>query len=134
WLPVVEVQCAVGGAAGQWPRPSGVPATTAPRSNIHRGRALGRLEQKRVEVADMSTAEDDEQDLTRKQRREQARTQRKELEQAELASAVRRTRLIQLGIVVGIVVAIIVAVVLATGGGSKKGLASPGKGTEQVVK
>ena len=68
----------------------------------------------------MSTVEDDEQDLTRKQRREQARTQRRELEQAEAASAIRRTRLIQLGIVVGIVVAIIVAVVLATGGGSKK--------------
>jgi protein-disulfide isomerase len=73
----------------------------------------------------MSTVEDDEQDLTRKQRREQARAQRKELEQAEVASAIRRTRLIQLRIVVGIVVAIIVAVVLATGGGSTRG---PGNG------
>jgi protein-disulfide isomerase len=72
----------------------------------------------------MSTVEDDEQDLTRKQRREQARANRKELEQAEAASAIRRTRLTQLGIVVGIVVAIIVAVVLATGGGSKKGPAT----------
>jgi protein-disulfide isomerase len=75
----------------------------------------------------MSTVEDDEQDLTRKQRREQARANRKELEQAAAASAVRRTRLIQLGIVVGIVVAIIVAVVLATGGSSKKGLAKGGE-------
>jgi protein-disulfide isomerase len=75
----------------------------------------------------MSTVEDDEQDLTRKQRREQARANRKELEQAEAASAIRRTRLIQLGIVGGIVVAIILAVVLATGGGSKTG---PATGTE----
>jgi len=70
----------------------------------------------------MSTVEDDEQDLTRKQRREQARAKRKELEQAEAATAVRRTRLTQLGIVVAIVVVIIVAVVIATGGGSKKGI------------
>jgi protein-disulfide isomerase len=81
----------------------------------------------------MSTVEDDEQDLTRKQRREQARANRKELEQAEAASAVRRTRLTQLGIVVGIVVVIIVAVVLATGSG-KKGIAPSGKGSEQVEK
>jgi protein-disulfide isomerase len=72
----------------------------------------------------MSTVEDDEQDLTRKQRREQARSRRKELEQAEAASAIRRTRLTQLGIVVGIVVAIIIAVVLATGSGAKKGPAT----------
>ena len=70
----------------------------------------------------MSTVEDDEQDLTRKQRREQARTQRKELEQAEAASAKRRTRLTQLGIVAGIVVAVIVVIVVATGGSSKKGV------------
>jgi len=68
--------------------------------------------------------EDDGQDLTRKQRREQARARRKELEEAEAASAVRRTRLIQLGVVAGIVVAIIVAIVVATSGGSKKGPAT----------
>ena len=72
----------------------------------------------------MSTVEPDEQDLTRKQRREQARARRKELEEAEAASAVRRTRLIQLGIVAGVVVAIIVVIVVATGGGSKKGPAT----------
>jgi protein-disulfide isomerase len=71
----------------------------------------------------MSTVEgDDEQDLTRKQRREQARAQRKELEEAEAATAKRRTRLTQLGILVGIVVVIIVAILLATGGGSKTGI------------
>jgi protein-disulfide isomerase len=71
----------------------------------------------------MSTVEgDDEQDLTRKQRREQARAQRKELEEAEAASAKRRTRLTQLGIVVGIVAVIIAVILLATGGGSKTGI------------
>jgi protein-disulfide isomerase len=74
----------------------------------------------------MSTAEGDDQDLTRKQRREQAREQRRELEQAQAASAMRRTRLIQLGIVGVIVVAIIVGIVVATGGGGKK--------TEQIAK
>jgi protein-disulfide isomerase len=71
----------------------------------------------------MSTVEDDEQDLTRKQRREQARAQRKAIEEAEAASAQRRTRLTQLGIVAVIVIAIIVGIVIATsGGGSKKGI------------
>ena len=71
----------------------------------------------------MGTVEgDDEQDLTRKQRREQARAQRKELEEAQAATAKRRTRLTQLGIVVGIVAVIIVAILLATGGGSKTGI------------
>jgi protein-disulfide isomerase len=78
----------------------------------------------------MSTVEgDDEQDLTRKQRREQARAQRRELEEAEAASAKRRTRLTQLGIVAGIVVAIIVVILLATGGGSKTGIP---KNSQQV--
>ncbi len=79
----------------------------------------------------MSTVEDDEQDLTRKQRREQARSRRKELEQAEAASAIRRTRLTQLGIVVGIVVVIIVAVVLATGSGAKRGPAT-GRAAQKI--
>ena len=66
----------------------------------------------------MSPVESDEEDLTRKQRREQARAERKALEQAEVASAVRRTRLTQLGIVVAIVVVAIVVVLIATGGSS----------------
>jgi protein-disulfide isomerase len=78
----------------------------------------------------MSTVEgDDEQDLTRKQRREQARAQRRELEEAEAASAKRRTRLTQLGIVVGIVAVAIVVILLATGGGSKTGIP---KNTKEV--
>jgi protein-disulfide isomerase len=66
--------------------------------------------------------EDDEGDLTRKQRREQAREQRRELEQAEAAGAVRRARLTRLGIVVAVVVVAIVVILIATGGGSKGGL------------
>jgi len=67
-----------------------------------------------------SGAEDDEGDLTRKQRREQARGERKALEQAEVDRAKRRTRLTQLGIVVAIVVVVIVGIAVASGGGSKK--------------
>ena len=48
--------------------------------------------------------EGDEADLTRKQRREQARANRKELEEAEAAGAARRKRLTQLGIVAAVVV------------------------------
>jgi protein-disulfide isomerase len=68
----------------------------------------------------MSTVEGDEQDLTRKQRREQARAKRRELEQAEAAEAKRRARLTQLGIVIAIVAVIIVGIVVATGSGSSK--------------
>jgi protein-disulfide isomerase len=82
----------------------------------------------------MSTAEGDEQDLTRKQRREQARAERKEVEQAQAASAVRRTRMMQLGVVAVIVVAIIVGIVVATGGGGKKTtIEKPSNGTSPVV-
>jgi protein-disulfide isomerase len=69
----------------------------------------------------MSTGdgEQDEQDLTRKQRREQAREERTEAERAVAASAARRTRVMQLGGVgIGVVV-IIVIILIATGGGSK---------------
>jgi protein-disulfide isomerase len=71
----------------------------------------------------MSSVQDDE-DLTRKQRRDAARAERKALEEAELARGMRRTRLTQLGLVVTIVVIAIVVIVVATsGGGSKGGLA-----------
>jgi protein-disulfide isomerase len=65
----------------------------------------------------MSTVEDDEQDLTRKQRREQARGERKALEEAEAANVQRRRRLIQLGSVAGVVVVIIAVILIATSGG-----------------
>jgi protein-disulfide isomerase len=68
----------------------------------------------------MSSGVDDQEDLTRKQRREQARSERKALEQAQAARAARRTRLTQLGIVIGIVAAIIIGIAIATGGSGKK--------------
>jgi len=71
----------------------------------------------------MSSTESDE-DLTRKERREQARTERKAMEQAEAAGAARRKRLTQLGVIVGVVVVAIVVVLIATGsGGSSAKLA-----------
>ncbi|HXP28476.1 MAG TPA: thioredoxin domain-containing protein [Solirubrobacteraceae bacterium] len=81
--------------------------------------------------------EDNEQDLTRKQRREQAREQRKAIEEAEASGAARRKRLIQLGSVIGAVVVIVVVILVATsGGGTKKGLEKKpanGGGTPKVV-
>jgi protein-disulfide isomerase len=78
----------------------------------------------------MSPAEEDEQDLTRKQRREQARSERKALEEAEAANQQRRKRLIQLGSVAGVVVVIIVVIVAATSGGSSGGGKLPKKGED----
>jgi protein-disulfide isomerase len=70
----------------------------------------------------MSPVESDEEDLTRKQRREQARANRKAMEEATLANAVRKTRLTQLGIVVAIVVVAVVVILIASGGGKSKGI------------
>jgi hypothetical protein len=65
----------------------------------------------------MSPLQGDEEDLSRKQRLEQARAQREALQQAEAASAVRRKRLIRAGGIVA-AIAIAVALVVATSGGS----------------
>jgi protein-disulfide isomerase len=65
----------------------------------------------------MSPSSDADQDLTRKERREQARTERKAME-AAAAQQAQRKRLIQLGGVIGVVVVIIVVIVAATSGGS----------------
>jgi len=73
----------------------------------------------------MSSVESDEEDLTRKQRREQARAQRKAMEEAEAASVVRRRRLTQLGIVVAVVVVAVVVVLVATGGSSSTKKVAP---------
>jgi protein-disulfide isomerase len=69
-----------------------------------------------------SSIEDDEGDLTRKQRREQARAQRKALEESHAAAAKRKSRLTLLGIIGAIVIVIVVVIVVAAGGGSKSGL------------
>jgi protein-disulfide isomerase len=78
--------------------------------------------------------ESDEADLTRKQRREQARTERKEVEQAHAAAAVRRKRLTMLGGVAAVVVAAIVVILVATssGGGTKK-VASGSKASHETI-
>ena len=65
-------------------------------------------------------AEDDAGDLARKQRGEQADGERKALDQAEVDRAKRRTRLMQLGILVALVVVVIVGIAVVTGGNSKK--------------
>src|SRR5947207_2797044 len=80
----------------------------------------------------MSTVGDDEQDPTRKQRREQARAQRRELEAAQAASAARRTRLLQLGGVAAIVIAVIVVIVIATSSGKKSHVATTPQAKSQV--
>ncbi len=67
----------------------------------------------------MTPVESDE-DLTRKQRREQARSERKALEIAEAASAVRRTRLTQIGIVIAVVIVAVVVILIASGSSSSK--------------
>jgi len=64
-------------------------------------------------------------DLTRKQRREQARAQRKALEEAQAAKSAQRKRLIQLGGAIGVVVVIIAIILLATGGGGSKPAVAP---------
>lgn len=68
----------------------------------------------------MSQTEKDQDDLTRKQRREQARADRKAAEQAAAAGDARRRRLTQLGGAVVVVVVAIVVILIATSGGSSK--------------
>jgi protein-disulfide isomerase len=79
----------------------------------------------------MTPVEDDVDDLTRKQRREQAREQRKAMEEAEAQQAVRRTRLRQLAIAVTVVVVAIVAIAVAAGGSSKKAPPKEGSTAER---
>jgi protein-disulfide isomerase len=68
---------------------------------------------------------DTKDDSTRKERREQARAERKQLE-ASAAQAARRTRLIQLGGIVGVAAVIVVVILVATSGGKKAGLVAGG--------
>jgi protein-disulfide isomerase len=74
-------------------------------------------------------------DPTRKQRREVAREQRRALEQAAHAQAVRRTRMLRLGGALGLaVVVVIVAIVVSSSGGSKaKGIATGDKAATTVA-
>jgi protein-disulfide isomerase len=59
-------------------------------------------------------------DLTRKERREQARADRKAQEEAHAAQSAQRKRLIQLGGVAGVVIVIIAIILVATGSGKSK--------------
>jgi protein-disulfide isomerase len=73
----------------------------------------------------MSPVEDPESDLTRKQRREQARAERKAIEEASATQSAQRKRLIQLGGIAGVVVVIIAIILVATGSGGSKGAPAP---------
>lgn len=76
-----------------------------------------------------------ESDLTRKQRREQARTERKAAEEAARKAADRKRRLALLGGIAAGAAVIIVVIVLATGGGgssSSKGLATGTQANQNV--
>lgn len=82
----------------------------------------------------MTPASGNDPDLTRKERREQARAERKAMEAAAAQSA-QRKRMIQLGGVIGVVVVIIVVIVLATSGGGSggSGLATGSKKNSTVA-
>lgn len=64
----------------------------------------------------MTPTEHDSENLTRRQRRDQAREQRKIQEQAEVEAATRRRRLMLLGGVAGAVVVAIIVILVATSG------------------
>ena len=108
-------------------------ALSAARRAERRKQYLGTVEQKSVKVPIMSPVESDE-DLTRKERREQARSQRRALEEAEAASAARRTRLTQLAGAVAVVVVAIVIILVATGGGGSKKVAPGSKAAADTEK
>jgi protein-disulfide isomerase len=72
---------------------------------------------------------ENEEELTRKQRREQARAERKAMEEAASADAARRKRLTRLGVVVAVVVAAVVVILIVTSSGSTK---APKKGTKEA--
>jgi protein-disulfide isomerase len=77
----------------------------------------------------MTPVDSDEEDLTRKERREQARAQRKEAEAEAASQTVRRKRMIQLGVGVAVVAVAIVIIAVAAGGGGSK--TPPKKGSPQ---
>jgi protein-disulfide isomerase len=81
----------------------------------------------------MTPASGTDPDLTRKERREQARTERKAAE-AAAAQTAQRKRMLQLGGVLGAVVVIIIVIVIATsGGGGSSGLVHGSKANSTVA-
>jgi protein-disulfide isomerase len=81
----------------------------------------------------MSSTPGTDPDLTRKERREQARAERKAVEASAAAQAARRRRMIQLGGVIGAAVVIVVVIVVATSGGSKSGGLAKGSQANSTV-
>jgi protein-disulfide isomerase len=81
----------------------------------------------------MSPAEEDIEDLSRKERREQARAQRKAVEEQHAASAERRRRLTLLGGALGVVAVVVVVILIATGGSSGKAPTSGSKEAQETV-
>jgi protein-disulfide isomerase len=81
----------------------------------------------------MSSTSGTDPDLTRKERREQARTERKAVEAATTAQAARRRRMIQLGGAIGAAAVIIVVILVATSGGGKKEGLAKGKQANSTV-
>jgi protein-disulfide isomerase len=81
----------------------------------------------------MSSTPGTDPDLTRKERREQARSERKAIEAATAAQAARRRRMIQLGGAIGAAVVIIVVILVATSGGGKKEGLAKGKQANSTV-
>jgi protein-disulfide isomerase len=73
----------------------------------------------------VSQVDSHSEDLTRKQRREHARAERRAAEQAQMEQAVRRRRLAQLGIVAAIVIVAVVIIAVAAGGSSNTHNAPP---------
>ena len=61
---------------------------------------------------------DNEENLTRKQRRERARAEHKVMEEAAAADVARRRRLTRLGVVIAVVAAAVVVILIATSSGS----------------
>jgi protein-disulfide isomerase len=80
----------------------------------------------------MSSLQTDK-NLTRKQRREHARSQRKALEQAAQASSLRRTRVTQLASVLTVIVVGIIVVLIATSGGSSNHAVASGGGEAKKI-
>ncbi len=82
----------------------------------------------------MSPASGTDPDLTRKERREQAHSDRKALEAAAAAQAARRTRMIRLGAVLGAAIVIVAVILIATsgGGGSNPGIQTGKQGNKTV--
>lgn len=75
-----------------------------------------------------------DEDLTRKQKREQARAERKAVEEAQASSALRKKRLTTLGIVAAVVVVAIAVIAIAAGsGGGSKAVSSGSKEAKATI-